>query len=219
MNIRHHLDEASLLSYAAGSMSQGMALVTACHLAMCPDCRERARASEAIGGALMENLQPATVSDDALAQVLAAIDKQDVPVDITPIVRAKPTVSSEVPAPLADYIGDSFDDVEWKRIVPGVYYFDLPCQSGGVSRLLRIAPGKAMLPHTHDGNELTLVLKGSFSDEVGRFAAGDIADLDDQVEHQPLVDSREDCICLVATDAPLKFTTLLGRLMQPMTGF
>jgi len=219
MNIRHHLDEASLLSYAAGSMSQGMALVTACHLAMCPDCRERARASEAIGGALMENLQPATVSDDALAQVLAAIDNQDVPVDITPIVRAKPTVSSEVPAPLADYIGDSFDDVEWKRIVPGVYYFDLPCQSGGVSRLLRIAPGKAMLPHTHDGNELTLVLKGSFSDEVGRFAAGDIADLDDQVEHQPLVDSREDCICLVATDAPLKFTTLLGRLMQPMTGF
>lgn len=219
MNIRHHLDEASLLSYAAGSMSQGMALVTACHLAMCPDCRERARASEAIGGALMENLQPATVSDDALAQVLAAIDNQDVPVDITPIVRAKPTVPSEVPAPLADYIGDSFDDVEWKRIVPGVYYFDLPCQSGGVSRLLRIAPGKAMLPHTHDGNELTLVLKGSFSDEVGRFAAGDIADLDDQVEHQPLVDSREDCICLVATDAPLKFTTLLGRLMQPMTGF
>lgn len=219
MNIRHHLDEASLLSYAAGSMSQGMALVTACHLAMCPDCRERARASEAIGGALMENLQPATVADDALAQVLAAIDNQDVPVDITPVVRAKPTVSSEVPAPLADYIGDSFDDVEWKRIVPGVYYFDLPCQSGGVSRLLRIAPGKAMLPHTHDGNELTLVLKGSFSDEVGRFAAGDIADLDDQVEHQPLVDSREDCICLVATDAPLKFTTLLGRLMQPMTGF
>lgn len=219
MNIRHHLDEASLLSYAAGSMSQGMALVTACHLAMCPDCRERARASEAIGGALMENLKPAMVSDDALAQVFAAIDDQNAPVDIKPIVRAKPATASDVPAPLADYIGDSFDDVEWKRIVPGVYYFDLPCQSDGVSRLLRIAPGKAMLPHTHDGNELTLVLKGSFSDEVGRFAAGDIADLDDQVEHQPLVDSREDCICLVATDAPLKFTTLLGRLMQPMTGF
>jgi len=63
------------------------------------------------------------------------------------------------------------------------------------------------------------VLRGSFTDEIGRFAAGDIADLDDQIEHQPLVDSAEDCICLVATDAPLKFTTLLGRLMQPMTGF
>lgn len=220
MSIRHHLDEATLLSYAAGSLSQGMALVTACHLAMCSDCRKRAQSSEAIGGALMETLTPSPISDNALDAVLAAIEAQDEAIQIEP-VRSKPkrAVDSDVPPPLADYIGESFDDIEWKRIVPGVYYFDLPCQSWGVSRLLRIAPGKAMLPHTHEGNELTLVLKGSFTDEIGRFASGDIADLDDQIEHQPLVDSSEDCICLVATDAPLKFTTLLGRLMQPMTGF
>jgi putative transcriptional regulator len=222
MNIRHHLDEATLLSYAAGSMSQAMALVTACHLAKCAQCRSRAQQSEAIGGALLDNLTPASVSDDALASVLAAIDAQD---DTVQIRSVRPASSqshaekSDVPTPLAGYVGGSFDDIDWKRIVPGVYYFDLPCQSGGVSRLLRIAPGKAMLPHSHDGNELTLVLRGSFTDEIGRFAVGDIADLDDQVEHQPLVDSAEDCICLVATDAPLKFTTLLGRLMQPMTGF
>lgn len=222
MNIRHHLDEATLFSYAAGSMSQAMALVTACHLAMCTECRQRAHSTEAIGGALLDNLIPAPVSEDALTSVLAAIESQDVPIQIQSIksntlhVRA---VKSDVPAPLIDYVGESFDGIEWKRIVPGVYCFDLPCQSGGVSRLLRIAPGKAMLPHSHDGNELTLVLRGSFTDEVGRFAVGDVADLDDQIEHQPLVDSHEDCICLVATDAPLKFTTLLGRMMQPMTGF
>ena len=221
MNIRHHLDEATLLSYAAGSMSQAMALVTACHLVMCAQCRTRAQQSEAIGGALLDNLIPASVNDDALMSVLAAIDAQDETVQIRSVKPAsqRHPVTSDVPAPLADYIGESFDDVEWKRIVPGVYYFDLPCQGDGVSRLLRIAPGKAMLPHSHDGNELTLVLRGSFTDEIGRFASGDIADLDDQIEHQPLVDSAEDCICLVATDAPLKFTTLLGRLMQPMTGF
>lgn len=220
MSIRHHLDEATLLSYAAGSLSQGMALVTACHLAMCPDCRKRAQSSEAIGGVLMETLTPASISDGALDAVLAAIEAQDDQIKVEPMqIKPQRAIDSDVPAPLADYIGDSFDDIEWKRIVPGVYYFDLPCQTAGVSRLLRIAPGKAMLPHTHDGNELTLVLKGSFTDEIGRFAAGDIADLDDQIEHQPLVDSSEDCICLVATDAPLKFTTILGRLMQPMTGF
>jgi putative transcriptional regulator len=201
-------------------MSQGMALVTACHLVMCPDCRKRAQSSEAIGGALIETLTPSPISDSALDAVLASIEAQDEPIQIEPVRRnPKRSVDSDVPAPLADYIGESFDDIEWKRIVPGVYYFDLPCQTGGVSRLLRIAPGKAMLPHTHKGNELTLVLKGSFTDEIGRFATGDIADLDDQVEHQPLVDSCEDCICLVATDGPLKFTTILGRLMQPMTGF
>jgi putative transcriptional regulator len=62
-------------------------------------------------------------------------------------------------------------------------------------------------------------LRGSFSDEVGRFCRGDVADLDDQIEHQPLVDSEEDCICLIATDAPLRFTTLFGKLVQPITGF
>ncbi|WP_415900726.1 ChrR family anti-sigma-E factor [Neptuniibacter sp. QD48_11] len=220
MNIKHHLDEATLVSYAAGSMSQSMALVAACHLSMCPECRERAQKSEAIGGMLLESLEPATIDDSSLNQVLAMLDDEDIGVEFT---RSKPvkSVDSDVPAPLADYIGDKLENIEWKRIVPGVYYHDLPCKSerGGVSRLLRIAPGKSMLAHTHDGNELTLVLKGSFSDEMGRFTAGDIADLDSEIEHQPLVDSDEDCICLIATDAPLKFSTLLGKLVQPITGF
>ncbi|WP_415903317.1 ChrR family anti-sigma-E factor [Neptuniibacter sp. QD29_5] len=220
MNIKHHLDEATLVSYAAGSMSQSMALVAACHLSMCPECRERAQKSEAIGGMLLESLEPATIDDSSLNQVLAMLDDEDIGVEFT---RSKPVklVDSDVPAPLADYIGDKLENIEWKRIVPGVYFHDLPCKSerGGVSRLLRIAPGKSMLAHSHDGNELTLVLKGSFSDEMGRFTAGDIADLDSEIEHQPLVDSDEDCICLIATDAPLKFTTLLGKLVQPMTGF
>jgi len=220
MNIKHHLDEASLVSYAAGSMSQSMALVAACHLSMCPECRERAQKSEAIGGMLLESLEPATIDDASLNQVLAMLDEEDIGVEVA---RSKPAKApdSDVPAPLAEYIGDKLENIEWKRIVPGVYYHDLPLKSerGGVSRLLRIAPGKSMLPHTHDGNELTLILKGSFSDEMGRFTAGDIADLDSEIEHQPLVDSDEDCICLIATDAPLKFSTLLGKLVQPITGF
>ena len=220
MNIKHHLDEATLLSYSAGSISQAMALVVACHLSMCPTCRERAIQSEAIGGALLESMESAPVGDDALAQVLACIDSDD---DIQ--VNRMPTASkhsdSDLPRPLADCLGVELEQVEWKRIVPGVYYYDLPYKTErvGVSRLLRIAPGKSMLPHSHDGNELTLILRGSFSDEMGRFTAGDIADLDSEIEHQPLVDSDEDCICLVATDAPLKFSTLLGKLVQPMTGF
>lgn len=218
MNIRHHLDEATVLSYAAGSMSQAMALAVACHLSMCPHCQVRAQQSEAIGGVLLEDIGPAEIGAQALQQVLACIEQSEAAPEPEP-VAAPVRTSGEVPAPLREYIGDSLDTIAWTRIVPGVSYFELPCQGGGVSRLLRIAPGKAMLPHSHDGNELTLVLRGSFSDEIGRFTRGDIADLDEQVEHQPLVDSDDDCICLVATDAPLKFTTLLGRLMQPITGF
>ncbi|WP_067864925.1 ChrR family anti-sigma-E factor [Neptuniibacter marinus] len=226
MNIKHHVDEATLVSYAAGSMSQAMALVTACHLSMCPQCRERLAHSEAMGGALLDALPPAKVAEDSLQKLLASIDEES---DIEAMLLDRPDINrphkdysdKDIPTALGDYIGGSLANVEWKRIVPGVYFHDLPCKSerGGVSRLLRIAPGKAMLPHSHDGNELTLILQGSFSDEIGRFTVGDIADLDSEVEHQPLVDSDVDCICLIATDAPLKFSTLLGKIVQPMTGF
>lgn len=222
MSIRHHLDEATLLSYAAGSLSQGMALVVACHLSMCPQCRERASVQEAVGGSLLEDLAPAQVSAETLDNLLAMLDvpaeAEAVKKEVALEERARQT-DSRLPAPLGDYLPYTLEDVPWKKLVAGISYYDLDCQSGGVSRLMRIAPGKNLLPHTHKGNELTLVLEGSFCDEIGRFARGDIADLDEQVEHQPLVDSNTDCICLIATDAPLKFTTLLGRLVQPVTGF
>jgi len=219
--IRHHLDQATLISYAAGSLSQSMALVVACHLSVCSHCRQQVQQSEAIGGLLLSDIDSADIGEDALANVLDCLDEKD----FTPVFRkqAEPESSTtrEVPRPLRDYIGASLDDVAWKRIVPGVFCFDLPLNTakGGVSRLLRIAPGKAMLAHTHEGNELTLVLRGSYADEVGRFTAGDVADLDGEIEHQPLVDSEQECICLIATDAPLKFSSLLGRLVQPITGF
>ena len=219
MNINHHLDDATLVSYSAGALSQGMALVVASHLSVCPQCRERAEINDAVGGVLLESLESETVADDMLASILSQLD--DLPAEPRSAVSGLTgkTIDPEIPAPLREYIDCSLDQLEWKRIVPGVTYYDMPWEGRGVSRLLRIAPGKAMLPHTHNGNELTMVLRGSFSDEVGRFRRGDVADLDDQIEHQPLVDSEVDCICLIATDAPLRFTTLFGKLVQPITGF
>ncbi|MFW1677169.1 ChrR family anti-sigma-E factor [Pontibacter sp. JAM-7] len=218
MKINHHLDDATLFSYAAGALPHGLALVVACHLSMCDACRARLRTPEAIGGALLESLTPEAIAEDSLDQVLLKLHD---PVDEVPAAApAKSSASAtEVPQPLAEIIGDSLDEVEWKRMVPGICYYDLPCGSQGTTKLLRVAPGGTVLPHSHRGNELTLLLRGSLSDEIGRFQRGDVSDLDDQVEHQPLADGREGCICIVATDAPLRFTTLLGRLVQPLTGF
>lgn len=215
MNIKHHLDEATLLSYTAGSMTNSMALVVACHLSVCETCRAKAAQMEAIGGALLTELPSIQMSENALEKALAALDSD--PQESA--FREKPVNNENVPQPLAEYIDAPLGEIEWKRLGPGIGYIDLPTQGTGVSKLLRIDPGKSVLPHTHQGNELTMVLTGSFSDEVGRFSAGDVADLDDEIAHQPLVDSQEPCICLIATDAPLKFNSLLGRIIQPITGF
>ena len=66
------------------------------------------------------------------------------------------------------------------------------------------------------GMELTLVLQGAFADENDRFGRGDIEIADEEMEHTPVALTGEDCICLAATDAPLRFRGLIPRLAQPL---
>ena len=83
---------------------------------------------------------------------------------------------------------------------------------------MRSGAGRAMPEHGHGGEEITLVLKGAYSDHMGRFGEGDVADLDEAIEHRPVVDEDRDCICLVATERPTRFKSLAARLMQPFVG-
>jgi putative transcriptional regulator len=94
----------------------------------------------------------------------------------------------------------------------------LPPHARGQLKLLRIGAGRAMPEHGHGGEEITLVLQGAYRDHMGRFARGDVADLDEDIEHKPVVEQGGDCICLVATEAPTRFKSLAARLMQPFVG-
>ena len=49
--ITHHISDALLLEYAAGTLEEGWSLAVATHLALCPDCRKRLALMEAAGGA------------------------------------------------------------------------------------------------------------------------------------------------------------------------
>ena len=59
---------------------------------------------------------------------------------------------------------------------------------------MRIGPGRAVPQHGHGGEELTLILRGSYSDRFGRFAIGDIAALHENLVHRPIVDKQDNCI-------------------------
>ncbi len=216
MKISHHFDDATLMAYSAGSLPQGMALLVACHLHWCPQCRERVRETDAVGGAMLDRLTPAALKEDALNTLLARLDEPEQ--EFASLPPAPGADEAELPAPLAQLLGKPIDELSWKRIGYGVRQLDLELEGPGATRLLRISPGVSVPHHTHGGNELTLILRGSYSDEIGRFRRGDVADLDGEVSHQPIVDTDEDCICLIATDAPLRFTGLMGRLVQPFIG-
>jgi putative transcriptional regulator len=59
------------------------------------------------------------------------------------------------------------------------------------------------------------VLRGAFVDETARFGPGDIEVANEAMDHMPVADIGADCICLAATDAPLRFRALMPRLAQP----
>jgi putative transcriptional regulator len=222
----HHPSDALLVAYGAGSLGEGLSLAVAVHLAHCPDCRVTLAEVEALGGALLEDLPPAPLESLSLSATLDRLEREEAPGNPCKAMRIRPRCSrpagpaaASLPGPLRSYV-PSLETLSWQRLAPGVRRVELlpRTSSGGAAQLLRIAPGTALPHHGHGGLELTVVLSGHFADELGRYGPGDLAEVDGDTNHQPIADSHRDCICLIATDAPLRFTGLMGRLMQPFIG-
>ena len=207
--INHHLTEPLLMAYSAGTLPEAFNLVVATHIAMCDECRAAAAGYDSVGGALLDEGTEA-MGSDALSATLAMIE--DMPVEHQ-IRATRPR--ADIPGPLHDYIGGGLAAVKWKRVGGGVRQAILPTSKEASARLLYIPAGAAVPDHGHRGTELTLVLQGAFRDEEDRFAPGDIEVATEDLTHTPVAEPGQDCICLAATDAPLRFTGLLPRLAQP----
>ena len=100
MTIHHHLNDDLLLDYAAGTLSEGWSLAVACHLAMCPHCREQLAMAEATGGSLLEELTPVdgpSDSWDALkSRLLAEPEAKAAPARRSPVPASRMQMTSSV---------------------------------------------------------------------------------------------------------------------------
>lgn len=208
MTIKHHLSDQLLMGYAAGTLPEAFSLVVATHVSLCDECRAQLETFEAIGGALLEG-DAAEMAEASLEACLSRLDTQ--------VVTRKPAASRGLfPAPLAEYVGGDLDRVRWKPLGMGVRQAILPTAKGASARLLHIPAGQGVPDHGHRGMELTLVLQGAFQDEKARFGPGDVEIADEADEHTPVAEAGVDCICLAATDAPLRFMGLMPRILQPI---
>ncbi len=217
MKIQHHLDASTLLSYSAGALPASVHLVTACHIDWCPQCRRTVSKADAIGGHMLDDTEREDVSSSCRDAVLARLDTA-----LPDTAQAENAIHTgeqmrpALPAPLFSFLRHDLDAVPWTRKGPGVHSCRLaedPC--GASAHLIRVAPGRAIPEHGHGGSELTLVLRGSYHDGIAHYATGDISDLDPETDHRPFVDSKDDCICLIALDGTMKFRGIFGRLLQP----
>lgn len=210
MAAEHHLSDEILLEYASGALAEGWSLAVAAHLTLCPSCRERVGALEDAGAAAFEELPTAALGDEALEACLARLDERGPDED----VPSKASECAVLPAPVTAYLDGDLDSVAWSRVGGGVRQKLLPVEGDVKARLLWIPPGAEVPEHGHGGRELTLVFAGSYVDGADVFRRGDIQEADGDVEHTPVSGAEEACVCLAVTDAPLRFTRFIPRVVQ-----
>jgi putative transcriptional regulator len=199
VNPRHHPSDDVLATYAAGASEPGFGLVVGAHVEACAHCRAKVAAFEAAAGAALKDIDVEEPVPEAFARLLARIDSE--PVAPMPQLDTRPLIER---LPLKPR----------KWIAPGVWVAGVKTPHAPNNRvyLLSVAPGMPTARHEHSGAEYCTVLKGSYQDELGLFAAGDFAATNEEVNHQPVVQGAEDCVCLFATEGRLKPQGFLGRL-------
>jgi putative transcriptional regulator len=205
--VAHHIPDAMLAAYASGSLPHAFAVVVASHVSMCEQCRAALETHQAVGGVLLDETGAVPVSSSLKEDLFAQLDT---PFTAEPVYERR----GVYPGPVMEALMGRA--LRWKKLGMGVRQDILLHDDSGSVRLLFIPPGQAVPDHSHTGLELTLVLQGSFSDETGHFGVGDVEIADDALEHTPVADASEPCICLAATEAPLRFRALVPRLLQPI---
>ncbi|MEQ1817456.1 MAG: ChrR family anti-sigma-E factor [Terricaulis sp.] len=197
MSPLHHPSDDVLTGYSAGALEPGFGLVVAAHVEVCAHCCARVGAFEAASGAALEALPQESVGQDALSKVLARLDAPGQPIrmDSRSFIERLPLKPK-------------------KWLAPGVWVAGVKTPHAPQNRvyLLSVAAGGLTARHEHSGAEFCTVLSGAYHDKLGLFAAGDFAAAESDLNHQPVVEGDEACVCLFATEGRLKPQGWLGRL-------
>ncbi|MEM8799963.1 MAG: ChrR family anti-sigma-E factor [Pseudomonadota bacterium] len=210
-----------LLDFATGAVSEPVALALATHASLNNEAAADLARLNQVGGALLETEMGSDINESALDALLDRLDDE-------PALVARPAFDDEtkaiIPEPLRGYLPSSLKDLNWRRSTAGVEEADLLVPHGQDNAadgadyrvaLLRIEPGREVPQHTHRGQELTVVLDGSYCDAENCFRRGDIEIADGDTDHAPLADAVTGCLCLIVMDAPLKLTGPIGRWLNP----
>lgn len=212
----HMLDDGWMLDAASGAAPRAVRVLAACQSAIRPDVHAKYSAAETVFGALLEATPTASLAPGALDAVLDEIDADAIPPRIE-VFDHDPVL----PPPLKREVNRSVQK-QWRRRTGGhsEIVLDSLCEPGVKARLLSIPPGKGAPEHGHGGEELTLVLSGSFNDGRASYARGDTCHAGPDLVHSPRVDSAETCICFAVELGDLRPThpalAVVSRIFGPL---
>jgi putative transcriptional regulator len=197
--------DAILAGYACGTLSPALHALVGAHLELSDRNRGFVVALEnTLGEGVARGTSRPIRSRDARLDAIFAEP-------VGPSSRVRPC---ESPRALTHFLGGPIDSLDFRPVLPGIRECRFEGDPETRAVLYRIRPGRRMPQHSHEGLEVTLVLKGGFTDETGHFRRGDMVVADEHLDHVPVADADEECICFAVMDAPLKLTGTFGRLIN-----
>ncbi len=213
---QHHPSEALLMDHALGNLALGFGLAVDVHLDTCEQCQGDFRLMQELAGGLLADTAEQDLGRHDIASLLDQLPEQE------PATMPLVTVDSDLPAHLAQCFLDLNIDpgpnstLPFVTRAPGIGTIPLSKEANGTfARLMRIAAGKAVPHHSHNGLEVTALIKGSYEDEVSWYGPGDFVEHGPEIKHQPIAGVERDCICIGVTEGPLAFTNPLYRVLRP----
>lgn len=195
--------DALLAAYAAGTLPRSLHALMGAHLELNDGSRTYVRSLEASlsRGVELTSAGPIQNRSARLASIFEC-------------AAAEPRKAAALPRALEHFLGHDLENLSFSTVLPGIREHRVEAGDGTVAVLYRIRPGRKMPQHTHEGSEVTLVIRGGFSDESGHFVRGDVAVTDEHVDHVPVADAGEECVCFAVMDAPLRLTGPIGRMFN-----
>ena len=204
--ITKHIPDAILREYAAGISSPARSLAIDCHLHYCEACAERLRGL--LSASPVQNARPTQPED---AELRALLDS----------AKVSPLQSSDLPDVLCGAInarygpGHLTKDYPWEKLTANIARLPIMGEPDGEAvYLLNFEPGAKISSHSHRGLEMTQVLRGGFFDATGEYDVGDLQVCGPDIDHEPIGDAQEGCLCLTVRDLPSVPKGPVSKLVQ-----
>ena len=211
--VNFHPQPELLAAFSAGSLPMSQALCVAVHLDSCAECRQHLNLLNRLGSELLAQQEPADVPEVLRQRVMARVSESP---DRVAQHSDSSHTRSDIPRCLSQFIPTDYESLSWQKIGRGILTSEL-CRDidNAKVELIKIKAGRSIFSHTHLGDEYTVVLEGSFSDESGVYRRGDFMLKDRAHTHTPVATQDGDCICLTVTHAPIQFAGFFSRLLNP----
>ncbi|EGF92106.1 transcriptional activator chrR [Asticcacaulis biprosthecium C19] len=213
----HHPGDDLLWDYHRGALAPGLALAVRTHAETCAHCRSDFKLFDAMGGAMLEEMEGVAMSDNALDLALARIERPETDEVVAPPHLPAFLEGFELPESLKSV---KIKDRYWAA--PGVWMAPIVLEGAPKAQktyLMSVRSGLQMPEHTHRGREITVMLRGRFRDHKGSYGPGDFAMCDESDQrHTPAMEGDDDCLCLVFQEGPIVPQSFVAWMLQPFAG-